>query len=163
MTVSYNIIGGGLGYTAPIFHYIQGGVAMDYTLTSNEEAIQVDAGSSWSVTNNPLTGSNSTERWYSTQTLSGTASSDTFVFNFYHQYYVTVATNRGSITSPKPASNWYNSGSSITITVKPPILQFLYTFQGWSSTNTNIIIADATSKSTTATIGGAGTINSTWK
>jgi len=47
--------------------------------------VSVDAGTTWSVTSNPLLGSSSSQRWYSNQPLTGTTSSTTMVFVFYRQ------------------------------------------------------------------------------
>jgi hypothetical protein len=85
MTVSYQILGGGTS-SAPTFDYVLGGQSKTYTLTTAPTAISVDSGSSWSVTPNPLLGSTSSERWQSSQTLSGTTSTITIVFTFHHQY-----------------------------------------------------------------------------
>jgi len=79
MTVSYSMVGGG-NPTAPVFHYVLGGVSKSLTLTKTGKAVSVDAGSPWSVTPNPLTGSGSSQRWFSSQALTGTASATTIVF-----------------------------------------------------------------------------------
>jgi kumamolisin len=86
LTVSYEIIGGGTPL-APSFNYVQGETPKSYTLTSSPTDLQVDAGTAWSVTPNPLSGSSSTEQWSSNQPMNGIASAPTtIVFSFYHQY-----------------------------------------------------------------------------
>jgi len=112
MTVSYSVVGGG-SPTAPVFHYIQGGVSKSLTLSKTATAVSVDAGTGWSVTPNPLTGSTSSQRWYSTGTLSGTASATTTVFTFHHQYNLTMkVSGPGTVT---PSSGWYNAAQTVTI------------------------------------------------
>ena len=112
MTVSYSVSGGG-SPTAPAFNYVQNGAAKSLTLTTTPTAVSVDVGSTWSVTPNPLSGSTSSQRWYSSQTLTGTASATTIVFKFQHQYYLTMtASGPGSVT---PSNGWYNSGARVTI------------------------------------------------
>jgi hypothetical protein len=92
MTVSYHVAGGGTDHSAPFFNYVQLGVSEDVSLTGTATTIVVDKGSAWSVTPNPLSGSDSAERWFSSQPLSGKASgSETLVFTFYHQYNETVS------------------------------------------------------------------------
>jgi hypothetical protein len=113
MTVSYSIVGGG-NPKAPVFHYILKGAKKSLTLTTTPKGVSVDTGSAWSVTPNPLSGSSLTQRWYSTQPLSGTASSTTIVFTFQHQYYLTMKTSGpGTVT---PSSGWQNAAAKVTIT-----------------------------------------------
>jgi len=113
MTVSYSVVGGG-SPTAPVFHYVVYGVGKSLTLTKVATNVKVDGGSSWSVTPNPLGGSGSSQRWHSTQPLSGTASATTIQFIFQHQYYLTMVVHGpGTVT---PSSGWYNAGDKLTIT-----------------------------------------------
>jgi len=118
MTVSYQIIGGG-SPTAPTFNYVQGGTSKTYALTTTPTAISVDDGSSWSVTPNPLTGSTSSERWYSISTLNGAASASTKVFTFYHQYTMCLSysVNDASTPSPLPQFSITSFGSLATGTL----------------------------------------------
>jgi hypothetical protein len=136
MTVSYSVLGGGAP-TAPVFNHVQGGVSKQYTLTTTATPISVDSGSMWSVTPNPLSSSGPLERWYSSQTLSGTASTTTIVFTFYHQYLQTLSysvsgdgsgysaptftANRNGASAPQVLSTpaigyWYDAGASWTVT-----------------------------------------------
>jgi hypothetical protein len=57
MIVSYSILGGG-NPTAPVFHYVLKGLSKSLTLTKVTTKVTVDTGSTWSVTPNPLGGSN---------------------------------------------------------------------------------------------------------
>ena len=89
-TVSYSVSGGG-SPTAPTFNYARGGTPGTYSATTTATTFQVDSGSAWSFTPNPLTGSTSHERWDSDAALSGTASADfTEAPAYYHQYNLTV-------------------------------------------------------------------------
>jgi hypothetical protein len=120
MIVSYSVPGAGTGYSDPVFNYVQGGQSKTYTLTATATDISVDSGSAWSVTPNPLTGSSSSERWYSSQTLSGTASTATIIFAFYHQYLQTLsyAVNGGGsgYSAPSFTANRYGASASLTLT-----------------------------------------------
>jgi hypothetical protein len=118
MTVSYQVIGGGTGYSAPTFHYAQDGLPHDYVLTETPTDLQVDDGAGWSVTPNPLDGSPSpTEQWYADPaTLIGTASTSTHVFSFQHQYQLTVTSSPSEEKTDPTGRNWYDSGTVVTIT-----------------------------------------------
>jgi uncharacterized repeat protein (TIGR02543 family) len=77
-----------------------------------------------------------------------------------HQYQVTfVASPSGAgTTSPTGSSVWENAGSlSISATVNTG-----YLFSQWQSSTGSITFTSASSKSTTATIGGTGTITATF-
>ena len=60
--LSYSVVGGGTGYSAPFLSSAQFGSAYSATLFSSATNFWLDAGSSWSITN-PLSGSTSSERW----------------------------------------------------------------------------------------------------
>jgi hypothetical protein len=112
----------------------------------------------WSVTSNPLSTSTSSERWYSTGTLSGTTKnigSATYVFEFQHQYKIALTVNppNSGTTSPS-GTNWYSSGQPINIFATK---KDSYTFASWTKTG-SITIADASKTATTATINGPGSI-----
>jgi hypothetical protein len=113
----------------------------------------------WSVTPNPLGGSTSSERWYSSDTLSGkspnSGGSATYTFKFQHQYKITFNVNPyNSGTTTPSGTNWYNSGQILNIAATK---KDSYTFSSWTKTG-SITIADASSSTTTATINGPGTI-----
>ena len=99
MTVSYQVVGGGTGYFPPLFAYLQNGTDKTYTLTTTPTGIPVDAGFTWSVSPNPLTGSSEGERWFSAQELSGTATTATIVFKYYRQYPQSLTVPFGSTTT----------------------------------------------------------------
>jgi hypothetical protein len=131
MTVSYSVVGGGTP-TAPVFNYVLKGAPKTLTLTTKAQAVSVDAGSIWSVTPNPLTGSSSSQRWYSTEALTGTASTTTVVFAFQLQYYLTMkaSSSAGSVT---PSSGWQNAG--VTVTIKATA-KTGHTFKSWTGSGT---------------------------
>ena len=116
MTVSYSVVGGG-SPSAPVFHYVLGGVSKSLTLTQTPTAVTVDSRSPWSVTPNPLTGSGSSQQWIATVRISGIASATTIVFSFEHQYYLTTKVSGAGIVSPN--SGWYNAGQTVTIKATP--------------------------------------------
>ena len=116
MTVSYSVVGGG-SPTPPIFHYVLKGVSKALTLSKVPTVVTTDAGTTWSVTPNPLIGSTTSQRWYSTQALTGSASAATIVFTFAHEYYLTMnVSGPGTVT---PSSGWYNAGFKVVITATP--------------------------------------------
>ena len=139
MTVSYSIVGDGSPAAPPAFNYMQSGASKTYTLTTTPTSIQVDTSSSWSVMPNPLSGSTSSEQWYSADTLSGIASATTLAFTFYHYYYLTTSTNLGSVS---PVSGWQNAGLTYThfLTATAPAVADptveRYVFDGWTGSGT---------------------------
>jgi len=137
MTVSYRVNGGG-SPTAPTFSYVQGRTSRSLQLAMVPTPVSVDAGSSWSVTPNPLGGSTSSERWYSSQTLSGTAVNGTWLFAFQDQYALTMAVypaGAGSTTPTVSGSPWWeNSSASITISATANLS---YNFTTWTASGIN--------------------------
>jgi hypothetical protein len=130
MAVSYSIVGGG-SPTAPVFHYVLNGVSKSLTLSNTSKSVSTDAGSAWWVTTNPLGGSNSSQRWYSAQQLTGTASATTIKFMFQHQYYLTMKASPTGASTIAPTSDWYNSGQKVTITAN---VNHPHPLRGWTGT-----------------------------
>jgi hypothetical protein len=154
MKVSYSVLGGGTP-TAPVFKYVQAGVSKTLTLTTTATAVTADSGSAWSVTPNPLTGSSSTQRWFSTQALTGTASATTIVFAFQHQYFLTMkVSGPGTVT---PSSGWQNAGATVTIKATP---SSGHKFDSWTGTGTGSYTG--TSASHTITMSAAITETATF-
>lgn len=151
MTVSYSVVGGG-SPTAPVFYYVLYGVTKSLTLTLGTSccSVQVDSGSTWSVSPNPLGGSTSSERWYSSQSLIGTASSTAIVFTYQHQYYLTMQASPSGAGSVTPSSGWYNSGQTITIKATA---NSHHKFKSWTGTGTGSYTG--TKSSTTITMNSA--------
>jgi hypothetical protein len=153
MTVSYSAVGGG-SPTAPVFHYVLNGVSKSLTLTKVAKSVSVDAGTTWYVTPNPLIGSSSSQQWYSTQPLTGTASATNIQFLFQHQYYLTMnvsPTGAGQVT---PNSGWYSAGQKVTIKATP---NAGHKFKSWTGTGTGSYTG--TSASHTITMNSAITEN----
>jgi hypothetical protein len=153
VTFNYAVSGGGSGYSAPSVTYYQFGSQYSVTASSSS-TVWTDSASTYTYTSNPLSGSNTNERWYATSGTSGTVSSSTTIIpTYYNQYYVTmVASGHGSVS---PSSEWVTAGTGITITGTP---NNRYSFNNWSSNTGNITFASSTSSTTTATINGYGTI-----
>ena len=125
-TLSYSVSGGG-SPTAPTLTSTQFGDSYTPTLTGTAMAYWLDSGQSWSVTN-PLGGSGSTERWDSSQTVSGTVSlsspttvGGSLVFAYYNQYLQTLSysvIDGGTPTAPTATGTEFGSAyaSSLTTT-----------------------------------------------
>jgi hypothetical protein len=128
MMVSYQVNGGG-SPSAPTFNYVQGGNPKFYTLTTAPTQVSVDTGSTWSVTPDPLGGSGTTERWHSSQPLSGTATTTTLVFTYQHQYLLTVQVNPSGSGSTLPTTSWQNAGAQVQVSAVP---SNGYAFSSWT-------------------------------
>jgi hypothetical protein len=137
MTVSYSIVGGGTP-TAPVFHYVLSGATESLTLSKTSKSVSVDWGTSWSVTPNPLSRSTSSQRWYSNQPLTGTASSTTLVFTFYRQTLQTlsysVSGGDSGYSPPTFQANQFGSPIAIPLTNTPTGYWFDYGSR-WTVTN----------------------------
>lgn len=109
MTVSYSVTGGGTGYGQPIFHYSYKGAAQTATLSQLPATYTVDAGSAWSVSSD-LPGSTSSERWgiVGSPTSGTPTSSQTIIFEYTHQYLLTVTGGSGG----SDGSGWYASSTT---------------------------------------------------
>ncbi|MDH2901718.1 MAG: hypothetical protein PXY39_12185 [archaeon] len=152
--LSYSVLGGGSGYSAPslIFNYL--GSLSSLSLTETPTASWMDA-SSWSITT-LLGGSNSLEQWETTTTSGTIASTNEITLTYNHQFYVSWAVSSSAGGTVTPAqSQWYNSGAVVQISAS----SFSgYDFTSWSSSTPLITFANVASSSTTATIDGSGTI-----
>jgi hypothetical protein len=119
MTLSYGVSGGG-SPTAPTFAANAFGASAPKTLTTSATGYWFDIGSAWTVTN-PLTGSNSSERWQTSQTVSGTVSASTTIkFTYYNQYFITFGygdQDSSVITSGSKIGSYYQFGSSTAGTI----------------------------------------------
>jgi hypothetical protein len=139
MTVSYQVSGGGTP-TAPTFNYVQGGQSKQYTATGAPVPVVCDVNSAWSITN-PLSNSG-TEKWWSSQAVSGTATAaTTLAFVYYHQYRLmlsyavsqggtptapTFTANRNGVSTPQVLTTtstgyWYDNNAAWAVTPNPLI------------------------------------------
>ncbi len=118
LTFSYSTPGGAVASTAPTLTSTQFGVAYAPVLTGSAAAYWLDNGAAWSVTN-PLGGSGVSERWDSSQTVSGTVSAtQTAVFTYYHQYSITPYYTVSDSSSPSVTNvvSYTQFGSPLTVT-----------------------------------------------
>lgn len=76
------------------------------------------------------------------------------------QYLVTLVSANSTEGSVSPSSSWVASGSLISISAVP---SYGYVFTGWTSNTTSIVIANASSESTTASVAGPGTLTASFK
>jgi hypothetical protein len=122
--VSYNNSGTtGTGSTAPAFTGHSYGSNITIPLSSTSNLLWLDANSTYSITN-LLLGSNSTDRWISTASPTGTIySASTLNFHYYHQYALnfsyTVIGGGSPITLPVVNYSSLNSTSSIHLSNSP--------------------------------------------
>ena len=101
-TLSYSVVGGGTGYSAPTYTANQFGSSFGQVLTTSATGYWFDNGASWSITN-PLGGSTGSEQWITSQSASGTISSaQTIAFSYQHQYYLTMQAGTGGSFAPAP-------------------------------------------------------------
>ena len=109
LTASFSVVGGGAQATAPGFSYTSFGSPASIQLTAVKQSLWADGGAPYSVPQT-LTGSSSTERWY-TQNAQGTVqASSALSFGYDHQFLLSVT--GGPITS-----QWYNSSSTAQLSV----------------------------------------------
>ena len=111
-TVGYSTSGGGSAYAAPTLSFKALGSPQTFTMTTTGTEVDVDDGSSWTVTN-PLTGSGSGERWAApASAVSGTSSGGATIDPlFYHEFFLTVSGGEGL------TSSWYNSSATAQLSV----------------------------------------------
>jgi len=88
VVASYQVQGGGSGFTAPTFTYFSAGVLTKALLSTTPQTLSVDYGSIWNATGT-LAGSTPTERWQTGQPAGGVLRfAGTFAFAYYHQFLV---------------------------------------------------------------------------
>ncbi len=163
LTVSYSVVGGGGGSQAQdLLTYVDNGAQQVVALTGSPTVYMVDSGTQWSA-QTILNGSSATERWITTQDVSGTVAAPlTVALSYYHQYRTTFSfdvTNGGAafsgppvsfdelggiVTVPAPAAVWVDASSAYAY---GPLLP------GSSPTERWILV-----KGGTGTISGPGTV-----
>ena len=160
VTFNYQVSGGGSGYSAPSVNYTS--LGSQHSVTAGPTAtVWADSGSTYTYTNNPLTGSGSSERWYASSGTSGTITSFiTINPTYYHQYYLTVSSAYGSPTG----QGWYNAGSSASFGVTTPAsggAGVQYVFTSWSGSGSGSY--SGTSNSHSVTMNNAITETANWQ
>lgn len=132
LTASYSIIGGGGTGVKDELTYMSGGDQEVVPLTTSPTVYMADAGSTWSA-QAILTGSTVSERWVTSQDVSGNISSSlTVAFSYYNQYRVNFDYNvtdggtgySGSsvsflqmgtqTSSPSPGTVWVDASSAFS-------------------------------------------------
>ncbi len=135
-TASYSIYGGGSPSPATFTSH-QYGALLSQPLTSSPQAIWVDNGASWGLSN-PLLGSSSTERWQTNSATSGTVTSSfSLTRTYFHQFLLTLSylvTGGGTPTAPLFASTSFGAPTSTTPTSSPQGI-WLDSGASWSITN----------------------------
>ena len=157
MTLSYSVSDGGSGYSAPTFTANQLGFPYGQVLTTAATGYWFDAGSSWSVSPNPLTGSSSTERWQTNQALSGTISSyQTLAFTYYNQYKHTLSytvVDGGSPSAPTA------TGTSLGVAYVPSLTKTATGY--WFDASGSITFSTSTSGSTEQWVPSPSSVSAT--
>jgi hypothetical protein len=116
--LSFLVIAGGSGYSAPTFTANSFGTPTGHVLTTLTTGFWFDSASSWSVSN-PLSGSNSGERWFASVGTSGTITGvATLAFNYQHQFFLTMQVSPSGAGSVTP-SGWHNVGQAVAIMATP--------------------------------------------
>ncbi|MEM3638037.1 MAG: hypothetical protein QXX17_02405 [Conexivisphaerales archaeon] len=112
--MSYSVIGGGSGYSAPTLNYVAYGIPQSVTLSSSPTTYYMDYGSTWNVSSS-LAGSTSSEAWRTNQATTGIATSNTSIsFTYYHQYAVEFTYTAKPSGSLNPAVTYLQFGINKT-------------------------------------------------
>jgi hypothetical protein len=102
-TVSYSVIGGGSGYSAPSLSGERFGAVVSLPVGTSPASFWLDGETAYAATN-PLSGSTPGERWFASGGAGSVSASATIVLVYDHQFYLAV--NGGAA-----ASQWYDSGA----------------------------------------------------
>jgi hypothetical protein len=135
MTLSCTIVAGG-SPSAPTLTASQFGEAYTPTITNTAATYWCDTGSAWSITN-PLSTSGSSERWQTVQAVTGTVTTQSLTFRYYHQYLLTLSYNvmgDGAYSPPVFSSTQFGSPYTLTLTASP-IGYWIDNTAAWSITN----------------------------
>jgi len=141
--LSYSVSGGGSAYSLPTFQANQFGSPTPIALMTTPTGYWYDYGSSWTLTPNPLSGSGPIERWFTTQTTSGTiGGSSTRAFSYQHQFYLTMQVTPSGQGSASPNSGWFNAAQKVTIkaTAKTGYKLIEWTGSSYSGTSASATI-----------------------
>lgn len=120
VSTSFEVVGGGTGFTAPVLDYETVGSSENVSLSLNSQGLWIDSGSSW-LAPTQINGSSSLERWVASSgpNLTGSVTSaGSLVLKYENQYFVTVDLGTPLAGSVHPSNGWYNSSQSITISAE---------------------------------------------
>jgi hypothetical protein len=118
VVASYQVVGGGSGFTPPAFTFFSNGVLQNKLLSGLPQTLSVDLGTPWNVTGT-LAGSSSGERWQNSQAMMGfLQNGGTLAFTYYHQYLVSFGFGvaGGGVGYSAPTLTVAQFGSPISIT-----------------------------------------------
>ena len=138
VTFSYQVSGGGSGYSSPSVTYTS--LGSQHTVTAGPSAtVAVDPGSTYTYNNNPLAGSGTNERWQALTGTSGTISAaGTIAPTYYNQYSFTfsysVSGGGTGYSAPVLSSTQFGSGYNPTLTGSA-MGYWLDATSSWSVTN----------------------------
>ena len=91
IAVAYTVKGGGSGFAPPTFSYVVNGANQNIVLSLDQQFVNPDVGSTWSV-KGVLNGSSSAERWATNQATTGIVGVTPFLdFVYYHQFPLTIS------------------------------------------------------------------------
>ena len=126
------------GYFFPQLDFIGNNSAESITLSGSPQTAWGDEGTGWSISPNPLTGSNSSVRWDTQDILSGTVSAaSTINPTYYHQYAITASysvSGEGSPTAPTITSTLFGKADSFSVAISPTTY-WLDEGASWTLTN----------------------------
>ncbi|HYY48634.1 MAG TPA: hypothetical protein VFA17_08115, partial [Thermoplasmata archaeon] len=128
-TVSYSIVGGGTGWSPPMFTSYQAGLRTREPLPTSPEVRRLDRDSPWTVPA-ALDGSSAEERWATNSSAFGIAAEDLALpFLYVHQVWANVSGTplRGGTVSP--GSSWLDNGTFVDLRATPSAG---WKFIGWT-------------------------------
>ena len=123
LTVSYSAIGG-YPTTNPTITYVSEDQQHTIELNDTQATINVDPGSTWSVSND-LAGSSQYERWQTDQATSGVAeSAETINFVYYHQeealFEFNIIGGGSGYSSPQATYQSFGASENVTASADSP-------------------------------------------
>ena len=138
LCLSWKLVGGGT-FNAPTVSYVSNGKALVSTLAATAQCYVTDAGSTWTVGPNPLTGysASSGERAFTLNVTTG-VSDPTYVEVFWHQYgpFVSYTLSDGGADTNHPTFAYYNFSSPHTWTMgRTPTQFWLDAGRPWTASN----------------------------
>jgi hypothetical protein len=159
----YSLVGGTTAPSAPGISYTALGAPATSPLTGSAASLSIwmDSGSSWNVPQT-ISGSTTTERWYSPVTSGAATGGATISLAYYHQYFVTFGYSvigGGTVYIP-PSEQFQESGNQTTGS------------QGWADAGSSYSFTNPLAGSTagerwfsqeaTGAVTSAGPINATY-